>query len=50
MGPCAQTGKALVLTHSVLVLQFDYNVAGMPEGLDLAFGLTMAIVVSHCIS
>ena len=26
-------------------MQFDYDVGSTPEGLDLAFGLTMAIVV-----
>ena len=31
----------------MLAVQFDYNVGSTPEGLDLAFGLTMAIVVRH---
>ena len=31
----------------MLAVQFDYNVGSTLEGLDLAFGLTMAIVVCH---
>ena len=35
------------MSHSMLAVQFDYNVGSTLEGLDLAFGLTMAIVVCH---
>ena len=45
--PWALSSHRLPVSHSMLAVQFDYNVGSTLEGLDLAFGLTMAIVVCH---
>ncbi len=34
------------LHDNIAAMQFDFDVADTAKGLDLAFGLTMAIVVS----